>query len=255
MTPEPEAGSVAKPMRLWRWLRHSGWLGIALVLAFAGGVAWLSTPAALELAIARAIAASEGRLTVEGATGSVLSTLRVARIAWRGDDVEVEADDVALTWSVIGLFTKHVNVTGLGAHRLAITMKGSDAPLSQPTDLSLPLEVAVDNVGVERLEWRVGARAGTLRGVVFDYRGGARTHAVRKLRFVTDVGTLAGEAELAAVAPFALHTTLNFTGDGVYRDTRVDLAANGALANFAVSATATSRDAAVNASATITPFS
>lgn len=254
MATERQAEPESPPVRAWHWLRHVSWFGVALVLLLAGGIAWLGTPAALDLAIARAVAASEGRLTVEGASGSLLSTVRVDRIAWRGDDVQVEADDMALTWSVVGLFTRHVNVTGLGAHRLAITLKGSNAPLSPPADLSLPLEVSVDNVGVERLEWRVGAREGTLRGVVFDYQGGARTHVVRRLRFVTDVGSLAGSAELAAVAPFALDAALSFTGDGAYRDTRVDLASRGALANFTVSASGTSRDAAVKASATLAPF-
>ena len=93
---------------MWRWLLHFSWLGVLLVVALAAGLAWLTTQDALELAIARAVAASEGRLTVERATGSLLSTVRVGRIAWRGDDVEVEADDVALTWSVVGLFTRHV---------------------------------------------------------------------------------------------------------------------------------------------------
>ena len=73
-------------------------------------------------------------------------------------------------------------------------MKSSDSPLALPADLSLPLEVHVANVGVERLEWRVGPRAGTITGVVFDYSGGARQHAVRRLRFVTDAGTLVGRS-------------------------------------------------------------
>ncbi len=241
-------------MRAWRWLRRGSWVGVVLIVALASGIAWLSTQSALELAIARAVAASDGRLTVEGATGSLLSTVRVARIGWRGDDVAVEADELALTWSVVGLFTRHVNVSGLGAHRLAITMKGSDAPLALPVDLSLPLEVTISNVGVERLEWRIGARAGTITGVVFDYTGGARTHTVHKMRFVTDVGTLAGDAELAAIAPFALKAALNFNGDGAWRDTRADVAATGTLAHFAVSATGTSRDAAIAANATLEPF-
>ena len=180
--------------------------------------------------------------------------MRVARIAWRGDDVAVEADDMALTWSVVGLFTRHVNVSGLGAHRLAITMKGSDSALALPADLALPLEVSVANVGVERLEWRVGPRAGTITGVVFDYTGGARAHTVSKLRFVTQVGTLAGDAELAAVAPFALSAALNFAGDAAFRDTRADVSAKGTLAKFAVNAKGTTRDAAVTADATLTPF-
>ena len=254
MAIDPQAKPASPPGRAWHWLRHLSWLGVALALLLAGGVAWLDTPAALDLAIGRAIAASGGRLTVQDATGSLLSTVRVAKIAWHGEDVQVEADDMALTWSVIGLFTKHVNVSGLGAHRIAITLKSSDAPLAQPTDLSLPLEVSVDNVGVERLEWHVGARSGTLRGVVFDYRGGARTHVVRRLRFVTDVGTLEGDAEIGAVAPFALSASLNFAGDNAYRDTRADLAAKGEMANFAVTARGTSRDATIKASATLTPF-
>ncbi len=175
MTPESDpAKTPATPLRGWRWVLHFSWVGAVLAVAIGAGIAWLTTQQALDLAVARAVGASEGRLTVEGATGSLLSTVRVTRIAWRGDDVDVEADDVALTWSVVGLFTRHVNVSGLGAHRLAITMKSSDSPLALPADLSLPLEVDVANVGVERVEWRVGPRAGTITGVVFDYSGGAR---------------------------------------------------------------------------------
>ena len=242
------------PPRRRRGTRIGIGFAIAIILIGAAVTAFLSSQTALEMVIARALAASEGRLTIQGAAGSLLSTVRVARIAWRGDDVDVEADDMALTWSAGGLFVRQVNVTGLGAHRLAITLKASDAPLSLPRDLSLPLEVSVANVGVERLEWRVGTRAGTITGVVFDYAGGARTHVVRKLRFVADVGTLAGDAELAAVAPFALNAALAFTGDGAFGGTRADIAAKGTLAQLELAAKGASRNAAATAKATFAPF-
>jgi translocation and assembly module TamB len=229
-------------------------VALALILAIAAGAAFLTTQSALEMVIAQALTRSQGRLSVEGASGSLLSTVQVARIAWQGDDVEVEAEDMALTWSARGLITGKINITGLGAHRLAIAVKESDTPLSLPSDLSLPLEVDIANVGVERLEWRVGARAGIITGVVFDYEGGARTHAVRRLHLVTDAGTLAGTADVGAVAPFALNASLDFAGDGAFRDTRADVAAKGTLQQFGLSAAGTSRDAVVSAIATLTPF-
>ena len=252
-SPAPESPAAARS-RGRRWLRAAVFLGVALLLVIASGIAFLHTQAALEMVIARAIAASEGRLSIEGATGSLLRTVRVARIAWRGDDVFVEANDAALTWSALGLFTRHIDVSGLGAHRLAFTIKASEGPLALPADLALPLEADIRNVGVERLEWRVGARTGTITGVAFDYAGGAHTHAISRLRFVADAGTLEGSAEIGAVAPFPIKAALAFTGDGAFRDTRADLVASGPLEHVALAATGTSRDAALVAKVTLAPF-
>ncbi len=252
-SPAPESPAASRS-RTRRWLRAGVYVAVALLAVIASGVVFLGTQAALEMVIARAIVASQGRLSVDGATGSLLHTVRVARIAWRGDDVLVEADDAALTWSAIGLFTRHIDVSGLGAHRLAFTIKSSEGPLALPADLSLPLEADVRNVGVERLEWRVGARTGTITGVAFDYAGGATLHAVSRLRFVADAGTLEGSAEIGAVAPFPIKAALAFTGDGAFRDTRADLVASGPLSRVALAATGTSRDAALVAKVTLAPF-
>jgi hypothetical protein len=165
MNDAPDSSDAPPPRRRRRWLRVVPWVGIALILLAATGAAILSSQAALEWVVSRARGASEGRLTIEGATGSLLSTVRVARIAWAGDDVDVEAQDMALTWSATDLLSRRFNVTGLGAHRLAFTIKTtSDSAITLPPDLALPLEVNVRNVGVERLEWRIGARTGTVTG-------------------------------------------------------------------------------------------
>ncbi len=50
------------------------------------------------------------------------------------------------------------------------------------------------NIGVERLDWRTGDGSGYVTGITFGYSGGAKTHAVRALRFVTDNGTIEGSA-------------------------------------------------------------
>jgi len=245
----------APPRRRRRWLRVVAGITVVLAVFIGAGAIVLSSHAALQMVVGRAIAASEGRLVIEGAEGSLLSTVRVARIAWRGDDVYVEANDIALTWSVTDLLSRRFNVTGLGAHRLGVTLKASgDAAIPLPSDLVLPLEVNVRNVGVERLDWRVGTRAGTITGVAFDYAGGARTHSVEKLRLVTGDGTLEGRAEIGAQTPFPLQAALVFTGDGAFRDTRADASASGTLASVALAAQGTSRDAAIAARARLAPF-
>ena len=56
---------------------------VAVALAGAAFV-FLGTQAALDLAVREIIARSEGRLAIEGAEGSLLSTVRVRRITWTG---------------------------------------------------------------------------------------------------------------------------------------------------------------------------
>jgi hypothetical protein len=91
MDDDRDRSDAPPPPRRRRWLRVVPWLGISLLVVAATGAAILSSQAALSFLVARARAASEGRLTIEGATGSLLSTVRVTRIAWAGDDVDVEA--------------------------------------------------------------------------------------------------------------------------------------------------------------------
>jgi len=166
------------------------------------GYVFLGSQAALDYVLQRAVAEGQGRLTIEGAQGSLLSTIRVARIAWKGDEVDVEAREIALTWSPLDLVSRRFIVQGLGAKRLSLDFKGTrDATKGLPASLALPLEVDVRNMGVERLDWRTGEGDGFVTGLTFGYSGGAKLHALRTLRFVTESGTLAGSAELAATAP------------------------------------------------------
>ena len=222
-----------------------------LVLAYA----LLGTQAALDYVLRHAVAESEGHLTIEGAQGSLLSTIRVARIAWQGDEVDVEAREIAMTWSPLDLLSRRFIVQGLGAKRLSLDFKATrDSPKGLPTSLALPLEVDVHNIGVERLDWRTGEGNGFVTGITFGYSGGAKVHAVRTLQFVTDNGTLAGSAELAATAPFALKGVLTFEGDGAYRGGHANLAVAGNLERIGVEGQGTLRDASIAAKAILTPF-
>jgi len=156
--------------RRWPWV-----LAGLVVLSGAlltGGYILLGGQAALDYAVRRAVVAAEGRLTIEGAEGSLLSTVRIARIAWHGDEIDVEARETALTWTPLDLLSRRFNVQGLGAKRLSFEFrKGQGSPSGMPESLALPLEVEVRNIGVERIEWRTGDGSGSVTGALSLTRG------------------------------------------------------------------------------------
>ena len=239
--------------RTLAWL--AGELAIVVVALAAGAWALLGSEAALHYVLERAVKASAGRLTIEGGEGSLLSTVRVARVAWRGDNVAVEAREVALTWSPLDFLSRRITVEGLGAKRLTFDLSASGgAGAGPPASLALPLEVEIRNIGVERIEWRTGTNAGHVTGVAFAYAGGAAAHAVRDLRFVTDYGTLTGHARMGAAPPYGLDGALAFAGDADYRGGRARLAVSGTLERVDVDADGELRGAAVKAKAKLAPF-
>lgn len=230
-------------------------LALSVVLVAAGWFA-LGTQAALDYVVQRAITEGNGQLAIEGAQGSLLSTIRAQRIAWRGDNVDVEANEMVLTWSPLDLVSRRFIVQGLGAQRLALHFKGGGKQSNGlPASLALPLGVQVSNIGVQRLEWQTGESAGTVTGVTFDYAGDGTEHSVRKLRLVTVQGTLSGDARLGATAPYPLSGTLAFAGDGDYRGGAAKVTVTGTLESIALDATGTLRNANGTVKATLAPFS
>ena len=83
--PPPPAGrsaSGARPRIRWMW--QGTLVGIVAVVAAIGAVTlFLASEAGLRFVVAEVVAASRGRLTVEGVEGSLLGTIRAHEIAWR----------------------------------------------------------------------------------------------------------------------------------------------------------------------------
>jgi autotransporter translocation and assembly factor TamB len=190
---ETATTGATKP-RSRRWLRALAWIGIALVALLAGGYLFLGSQAALDYVVRRAVEASGGHLVIEGAEGSLLSTVRIARLLWTGDELDVEARDTAVSWSPFDLLSRKVSVDGLGAKLLSIDFKKGESKSQggMPSTLALPVEVDVRNIGVERLEWKTIAQHGAVSGIVFNYAGGAVRHEIRDLRLVAEPGRSKG---------------------------------------------------------------
>jgi len=257
MTAEtPPPTDAPKPRR--PRLRHAAFASFGIVVlaivAIAAGIAYLLSEAGLPLVLARLIAETGGRLSIEGPSGSLASTMRFRRLAWEGNESKVVATDVVVEWQALALFSRRVAIRGLGASNLAISIKPSSGATAPPLSLELPLAVEIDHVTVATLDLQAGPRTGRITGIEFGYEGGAETHRLRGLRLVTDFGAIEGEATMRATAPFQLDGRVAIVGDGPLRGARLDTTLSGTLANLGIDARGTMRDATLAAHAVLTPF-
>ena len=224
------------------------------MLAVAGSVAFFLSAAGLPFVIARVVAETGGRLSVEGASGSLASTMHFERLEWHGSETTVTAREVVVEWRALALFSRRLAIRGLGAREIAIAVKPSAGATAPPASLALPLAVTMDHVAVSELDWQAGPRTGKITGLEFGYEGDAIVHRIRGLRFVHEAGALSGDATLQATAPFALEGGVAIVGDGPLAGAKLGTTLSGTLPEIAVDATGTMRAAALTAHIDVTPF-
>jgi translocation and assembly module TamB len=253
----PNSAPPASPRRsrhVRAFVRALGATFALLVIVAVALLALLSTEPGLEWFAGELVARSGGALEIDGASGALVDTVRARRIAWHGADSRVVATDVALTWRPWALFSRSIEVHGLGARTLEIELSPSDKALALPSTLELPVKVAIERVAVGTLLWHVGANAGTIEGLEFGYTGDASGHRVSDLKLVTLGGTFTGEATLGAHAPFPLEARIHLAADATLRNARADFVATGTLTAVTVDATAVAGEGRATARVALAPL-
>ncbi|HEX5093950.1 MAG TPA: translocation/assembly module TamB domain-containing protein [Burkholderiales bacterium] len=142
----------------------------AAVLAAAGGITWLlGTESGLRWALARASAATEGRLVIEEARGTLGAGVTAKRIAYSGDTWRAEARGVEARAHVWPLLRGDVGVEPLRIASLRVELRPAK---STPSAAPAPVPVGV----------RIGAlRVGRLD---LDYPGGAQVFEQLQFAYV-----------------------------------------------------------------------
>src|SRR6516164_11108034 len=165
----------ARKSRMTRWL----WIEIALViLVGAAGVTFIASDLAVTLAARVMIARSDGRLAIEGASGSLLSLVRIRRLEWHGPSSTLTADDIAVDWNPLALWSHGIVVKALGAQRITLAIQPSDTATPLPATLALPTTVTIGKIAVAEFEWTVGTTRGRITGVTFGYAGDPAEHRI-----------------------------------------------------------------------------
>ena len=253
-TAPPPPAAPPRRRRRPRLIHVSLGTAVLAVLAFAGGVAFLLSEAGLPFVIARIIEQSGGRLSVEGPSGALASTMRFRSLEWNGPEATITANDVVVEWSPLALFSNQLAIRGLGASRLSIAIKPSTGATSPPASLVPPIGVEIAHAAIATLDWQAGPRRGRITGLEFGYKAGADVHRVDGLRLVSEFGALEGDATLGASAPFPLAGTIAIVGDGPLTGAKLDTTLAGTLAAIALDAKGTLRGATLAAQVGLTPF-
>ena len=258
--PPPHAGGVAEsrdrapPKRSRRGPKIALAIVALAAVAIAALVEYGLSERGLPFVVARIVAQTGGRITVEEPSGSAAGTMRFRRITWRGPDITVTADDVVVDWDPRALLSRRLAMRGLGARRVDIEIKPSSGATAPPTDLRLPLAVDIGELAVAQLAWHAGPRSGRISGIAFGYAGDSQMHRIRGLRLVSDYGSLTGDLDVGAREPLTVAGHATIVGDTVLAGARAEATLAGPLARIGISARGTLHEAALSLQATATPF-
>ena len=236
MTPATPPGpdAVAPAPRRRHRLRTSLFAAALSGALVAGGYAFLASDAGVEFAMRELEARTGDRIAIEGASGSLLNAVRVRRIVWRGPGAQATATDVTLTWRPAALWSRGVVVQALGAQHVELEIEASDTAVPLPESLALPFELAIEQLAIARLDWRLGPREGAIRGLALGYAGGAAGHRVANLSLGSDAWTLTGDAAIGPTSPFPVDGRLALAGDAAPGAAAATLSLSGTLAALAV---------------------
>ncbi len=239
----------------WRWaLRALAVLLVALAATAATLFAWLRSPAALDFVVQEITARSGGTLRLEGAEGSLLSTLQARSLTYRDGDFSVVAENVALEWSPAALWSRTLRIRGLGAQKITVTLAPTAGPTPLPATLALPFEVAIDHAAAAEVVLVDGASRQVLRGVTLGYRGGATAHQITGASVTIAAGRFDGFLQIAAAAPFPVGGALDFTGADGWEKLRARASIGGRLEALDLALAAEVATATAGGHARITPF-
>jgi translocation and assembly module TamB len=174
------------------------------LLAAAAALAWLvATEPGLRWAIARAEAASGGKLKIEMASGTLASVVTAERVAYADGGTEIEARRVSAAADFLALLRGQVGLEPLRIESLQVALAGSGKASSPQPGAALPVGVRLAQVEIARFELRTGEQTEVLTGVRF-------AHAALGPRALSAAGSFARpDARFPAQVRLELHGTLD----------------------------------------------
>ena len=184
---------------------------LALLVALAGGAAWLLvTPEGFRWLVMHVAAASGGKVNVEGVDGHLGAPLSIRWMGIVTDTRRIEVENLRLEWQPHAFLQRRLEVGVLAAQVLRVTVVKKDPTLPElPASLRLPVDVAVRTLDLARLEWIDAGKMLLLRDLHGSVDDDGTRYRLNGVQAQTPWVGVTGELDIAKDAPFVLRATLD----------------------------------------------
>ena len=199
-----------------RALRILMLLALLAVSTALAGLAWLvGTESGLRWALARASAATDGKLILEDASGTLYAGVAIARVAYSDTGLRAEAARVRARARILPLLRGRIGIEPLAIESLRVQLEnGKQEP--GPAPAALPFGLRLGELSIERFELRVAGATHRLENLRI-------SHAAIGPRTLRAGGSLVRpDARFPVTAQFTLRGTLR----------RFEASVSGALAGI-----------------------
>jgi translocation and assembly module TamB len=257
-TPETTKASTA-PHKARRWPRRVA-AGLAITGVIAGGALWyLGRESTLQTLANQVASASGGKLTLQGVTGSLYSTMHIEQLVFRTPEQVITANKIDIDWSPAQIITSGLAVNKLYAARLRVqTLRESDEPSTMPATLAPPFPVSVADarLGQAIMVNMQGAET-RIDNIRLRLRGDGASWELRDATASTPWGLAAASASVGAQRPFKLDASASLTQSrqaAGSRAAQLKLRAGGDLENTLIDANGQAGRAVGDARLELSPF-
>jgi translocation and assembly module TamB len=233
---------------------------LILFLTAIGAVgAWLITRTATAVWLVTRLAAhADTQLTIENATGSLLSGIKADRIEVRHANGRIVARMFAIHWDSLTalVLDRRLVVTELSIGHLDIEQASSTGqPSAPPASLALPIAVRLDRIAIGSMTFKQGVVRTSLQSLLA--RASIDVAAIEAWidTIDTPVGSIVARARIGVEPPFAIEGAINANNDKADLPFRAEATLGGELALIGVGGTATVEYGSARAALVLTPFS
>ncbi|MDN7176911.1 translocation/assembly module TamB domain-containing protein [Caballeronia sp. SEWSISQ10-4 2] len=241
----PENGTPAAKPRRGGWRRLAKWLGglvLVLVLCVALGVAMilyaLNSERGTRYVWQAATSLLGGQLsgTLDG--GAIATGLRLRNVHWKsleGNGTDIAVDSVSGRWELtrapLRFSIDYLHVGTVDA-RIAPSPKDT-SPVQLPTDLRLPIQLAISDITLDKLRLHQGATTTEFSRLALEGHSDGRHHEATVQRLDTPFGAITAALKLDGGArPFPLTGDAGYSGQVSGETVQVAAHLTGSLENL-----------------------